>query len=117
MSKRSDKMYKDSPTVGDDGEGKKVVKKSSPEKESAKSDSGTDDMAGTEEHMKMYHKHAKERLDTHHKHEEEHHKMFMEHMKSAVEGKAGGPVTEHKEKHEGGHEDKKEKTDVEKKTD
>lgn len=115
-------MYKDSPTVGDDGEGKKVVKKAgkteTPEgKKSAESDSGTDGMAGTEEHMKMYHKHAKERLDMHHKHEEEHHKMLMSHMKSAVEGAAGGPVTEHKEKHEGGHEPKKEKTDAEKKTD
>lgn len=115
MSRRSEKMYKDSPTIADEG-GKKVVKKR--EKKAAETDSGTD---GMPEHDKsaldMHHKHEKEHLDLNQKHEKERHELHSKHMKSAVEGGAGGPVTESKEKHEGGHEPKKEKTDAEKKTD
>lgn len=115
MSKRSDKMYKDSPTIGEDGEGKKVVKKK--ESKAAETDSGTEGMPEHESHaLEMHHKHEKEHLDLNQKHEKERHALHSKHMKSAVEGPAGGEVTEHKEKHEGDKSEKKE-AHAEKKTD
>lgn len=95
MSKRSSKMYKDSPTIGEDDEGKKVVKKGGEKeteagKEAAKTDDGT---IGIQEKdtLALGQKHEKERLDLHHKHEKEHHAMHQKH------GKEGSPAEEKSE--------------------
>lgn len=84
MSKRSEKMYKDSPRIEDDESGKKVIKKgpSKKEKESAEVNAGT---SGMPEHEKaaleLSQKHEKERLELHHKHEKEHHAVSSKHMR------------------------------------
>lgn len=107
MSKRSDKMYKDSPTIKSDDDGKKVVAKG---KTAEENDSGTDHMHVNEKHaMEMEAKHSKERLDLHHKHEKEHHAMHLKHMGEKMKPSA--------EKHEGGHESKGKEGHSEKKTD
>ena len=110
MSKRSDKMYKDSPRIETDADGKKVMTRG--KKEAARTDDGTEGMTLHESHaMEMHHKHAKERLELHQKHEKEHHEL---HAKHAIAEKEHAVV--HAEKHEGGKEEKKEEH-AEKKTD
>ena len=84
MSKRSDKMYKDSPKITTAEDGKKVVTKgeSKEGKVAERTDDGTD---GTEVHekavMDVHHKHAEERQALHHKHEKEHMALHHSHMK------------------------------------
>ena len=103
MSKRSDKMYKDSPKIESDGEGKKkVVKGESAEgKKAERTDDGTEGVAIHEKAaMEMHQKHSKERLDLHHKHEKEHHELNAKHMKegSPAEEAAESPKVEKSEK-------------------
>lgn len=109
MSKRSDKMYKDGPTVGEDEDGKKVVKKggrteTEAGKEAAKTDEGIE---GMQEHEKaaieMHAKHSKERLALHHKHEVEHHDLHAKQLKegSAAEEKGESKKVEAEEKSKG----------------
>lgn len=69
MSKRTDKMYGNSPKMDRDETGKMDVKKHPDPKESKE--------AGTEgevrEGVPVHARHAMERLDMHHRHEHEHH--------------------------------------------
>lgn len=89
---KHEKMYKDSPKLERDKESGKmgVTKK---EKESAKTDSGTDGMPEHETHaMEMHHRHAKERMDLHHKHEKEQMDMAHQQMtEGAPAEEAGAP--------------------------
>lgn len=65
-----DKMYSKSPTIKKDENGKASLSKGS--KDTMKADAGTDDIAGKEkgpEHMPL--RHAKERMELHHKHKKE----------------------------------------------
>ncbi len=102
MSRRGDKMYKDSPTVGTNEDGKKVVKKgpSEAEKKTEKTDAGTE---GMPEHDKkslaMHHKHAQERMDLHQKHEKDHQMHSKpEHAKAVMELHA-----KHEQQHQAVH--------------
>jgi len=83
VSKRSDKMYKDSPKIESDGEGKKTVSKKS--KEAERTDDGTEGMPIDE----MDVRHAKERLVLHHKHEIDHAEMEAKHVKEKLSKKKG----------------------------
>lgn len=77
MSKRSEKMYKDSPKLKrDDEDGKVKVGKS--DKESEEANAGTD---GIQEHegIPSHVRHAIERREVHHRHENEH--MLHDHGK------------------------------------
>lgn len=77
---RSEKMYKDSPTVAKDDKGKATIKKGPSEKEkaAAKDNSGTEGMPEHDAHIKeMGDKHAMERLTLHQKHEKEHLEMIQ----------------------------------------
>lgn len=104
---RGHKFYANSPRMERDTEtGKMGV--THKQKEAAQVDSGTEQMAEHESHMKdLLHKHAMERLELHHKHEKEHmelqHKMRQHHEehKSAEHHAESGKEEEHKVEHEG----------------
>lgn len=102
MSKRSDKMYANSPKIETDADGKKVVTKG--DKKAERTDDGTEGMPIHEKAaLEMSQKHEKERLDLHHKHEKEHHALTSKHMKegSPAEEKAESPAKEKSEKSKG----------------
>jgi len=77
----SEKMYKNSPTLASDENGKKYIKKNEPteaEKKSARVNDGTDGMPLHEVHARhqndmfqLYQKHAKEFADMHMRHQVE----------------------------------------------
>lgn len=107
---RSEKMYKESPSLKRGEDGKVGVSK--PEKKAAGAAGGGD---GAEKHiLEMEQKHAKERMDLYHKHESEHLSLMQKHRpaggKDMKEGSMGGETAEKKgEADKGGKtEDKKE---------
>lgn len=77
------KMYANSPTLETDSDGKKYIKKNSPneaEKKTSEVNSGTDGMQQTE-HGPMYDRHMKETSDMHDRHLEERKDMVKRQMK------------------------------------
>ncbi len=88
MSKKSSKMYEGSPKMGTDEKGRPAVTRGD-KKKAEMTEEGTDG-------MKMYQKHAKERLALHHKHEQEHASMANQQMAegSPAEEAAESPAQE-----------------------
>lgn len=80
---KHEKMYANSPTLETDENGKKYIKKNSPneaEKKTSEQSSGTDGMAITE-HGPMYDRHMNEVSDMHDRHLAERKDMTRRHMK------------------------------------
>lgn len=104
---KSDKMYKDTPSIKKDGDGKAAIKKpSDADKEnmglsgSPLPDSGSNDGMPIQV-GEMHDRHQKEMKDTHKRHEEEikdmHKRHMKEHSKVASEGKTGESEESHVE--------------------
>lgn len=106
---RSAKMYKNSPKMERNAEGKMAVSKKGPDVAGGNSSDGVpkDKIAV----MDLAHRHAEERLKLNQKHELEHHSLMSEHMKEGTpaEEAAETPAEEKKEKKEKPAEEAKEK--------
>lgn len=90
---RSKKMYKNSPRIESDGDGKKVIKRgpSDAGKKSAETSGGINDSAADGEHGPMYERHIKEVGDMNDRHVAERKDMVKRHMK---EMKNAQPMTD-----------------------
>lgn len=93
---RHKKMYKDSPKIERTADGKMGI--SRPQKDAAQDASGTKGMPETDKPdtaiMEMSQRHAKERLDLHHKHEKEHLATAQKAMKDGASMDAAGAESE-----------------------
>ncbi len=94
MSKKTDRMYGNSPKIGRGEDGKVEVKR---EKKSQQVAAGTD---GMQEHdskmLDMGHKHEKEHLELNQKHEKERHELRAKQMKDGAMKAGSEPEGEDK---------------------
>lgn len=77
---RSDKMYKDSPKIDKDENGKAVVKKSSGEEKKEEATSGKGEIGDSKTPIQeMHDRHLSEMKDMHKRHQKEHTAMSEKH--------------------------------------